>query len=392
MVAGTVRRVDWVAVARSLQPLIGEHADRAEHERSPSPTVIGAMADAGLFRLGTPAVYGGVEADPLTIIGVIEAVAEADGASGWTLMVALEAGLVIAAMEPATAAALTRHHPGLIMCGSFAPGGRATLTDGGLLVSGRWPYASGCTVADYFCGGCLLVDPDGRPQRSADGAPIVRQVIVPRASYTIDPTWDAAGLTATGSHDVLVSETWVPDGRVTDIAGAGMRVDAAPYRLALPIRLSFSKVGVATGIARHALTLFTSIATEKTPVGSRTSLRESPGAQFALAEAEARLRSGRAFVIDIVRTIWDGILSDREITSHDRTLLRLACASCCRDAVTAVDLVAAQAGMAASTGPSAFTRAIRDIRVVPQHFWVGPAAITDAGRRLLGLDAITPGF
>ena len=49
------------------------------------------MAAAGLFRLGTPAVYGGGEADPLTFIEVLEAVAEADGAIGWTLMVGMEA-------------------------------------------------------------------------------------------------------------------------------------------------------------------------------------------------------------------------------------------------------------------------------------------------------------
>ena len=350
------------------------------------------MAAAGLFRLGTPAIYGGGEADPLTIIEVVEAIAEADGAIGWTLMVGLEAGLVVAALDPSAAAALTRDHPELVMCGSFAPGGRATPTDDGLVVTGRWPYASGCAVADYFCGSCLVVDAAGDVQRTSDGAPLVRQVLVPRADYTIDETWDAAGLRATGSHDVVIDDVHVTSDRVIDIYGAGMRIDAAPYRLPLPVRLAFSKVGVATGIARHALYLFTAIATEKTPVGSRTALRESPGAQLALADAEARLRSGRAFVVDMVCTVWDAVLDDRSVSREHRTLLRLASASCCRDAVTAVDLVAAQAGMAASTGPPAFTRAVRDIRVVPQHFWVAPAAIADAGRALLGLEPVTPGF
>ena len=384
--------MEWVGVARSLQPLIREHADLGEHERSPPASVVAAMAAAGLFRLGTPAVYGGGEADPLTIIEVLETVAEADGAIGWTLMVGLEAGLVIAALDPAAATALTGDHPELVMCGSFAPGGRATPSEGGLVVTGRWPYASGCAVADYFCGGCLLVDAGGRVQRDSDGAPLVRQVIVPRADFTIVETWTAAGLTATGSHDVVIDEAHVASDRVIDIYSVGMRVDAAPYRLPLSVRLSFSKVGVATGIARHALDMFTTIAVDKTPVGSRTSLRESPSAQLALADAEARLRSGRAFVLDMVGTVWEAVLNDRHIPRHDRTLLRLACASCCRDAVTAVDLVAAQVGMTASTGPPAFTRAIRDIRVVPQHFWVAPAAIADAGRALLGVEPLTPGF
>ena len=384
----TGRPVDWVAAARSLQPLICDHADAAERQRAPAPTVIGAMAAAGLFRVGTPAVYGGGQADPITTLEVIEAIAEADGATGWTLMVGLEAGLAIAAMDPAAATRLTTANPNLVMCGSFAPHGRATITDDGVIVNGRWPYASGCTVADYFCGACLVTDdPTGEPR----GAHIVRQVIVPRAEYGIDQTWQAAGLTATGSHDVIVTNAVVPHDRVLDIS-AGPRVDAAVYRLPLPARLSLSKVGVATGIARHALDQFTDIATTKIPTGSRRLLRESAPAQLALAEAEARLRSGRAFALETIHTVWNSTLGSRDPTARELALLRLACATCCRDAVTAVDHVAAHLGMTASVGSPALARTIRDVRAVPQHFWVAPAVLTAAGRALLGLDPDTLGF
>ena len=183
------------------------------------------------------------------------------------------------------------------MCGSFAPNGRATITNDGVIVNGRWPYASGCTVADYFCGACVIADDTARTP--AGSAPLVRQVIVPRADYRIEETWEAAGLTATGSHDVIVTDAVVPHDQILHV-GAGPRVDAAVYRLPLPARLSLSKVGVATGIARHALDQFTDIATTKIPTGSRRPLRESAAAQLALAEAEARLRSGRAFAIDTI--------------------------------------------------------------------------------------------
>ena len=216
------RTVDWVAVARSLQPLIRDHADAAERQRAPSPTVIEAMASAGLFRLGTPAVYGGAEADPITTLEVIEAIAEADGATGWNLMVGLEAGLVIAAMDPTAAMRLTTGNPNLVMCGSFAPNGRATTTDDGVVVNGRWPYASGCTVADYFCGACV-VDTNASSPGEPGGTPVVRQVIVPRSDYRIEETWDAAGLTATGSHDVIVTNAHVPHDQVLHI-GAGPHV------------------------------------------------------------------------------------------------------------------------------------------------------------------------
>jgi alkylation response protein AidB-like acyl-CoA dehydrogenase len=277
------------------------------------------------------------------------------------------------------------------MCGSFAPLGRATITDDGVVVNGRWPYASGCTVADYFCGACIVDDTITSGPADAGGSPVVRQVVVPRAEYRIEETWDAAGLTATGSHDVIITNALIPDDQVLHV-GAGPRVDAAVYRLPLPARLSLSKVGVATGIARHALDDFTAIATTKIPTTSRRPLRESAAAQLAVAEAEARLRSGRAFALETIRTVRDAILDDRQPTARDLALLRLACATSCRDAVTAVDLVAAHLGMTASLGTPALTRTIRDVRVVPQHPWVAPAVLTGAGRALLGLDPDTLGF
>jgi alkylation response protein AidB-like acyl-CoA dehydrogenase len=140
------------------------------------------------------------------------------------------------------------------------------------------------------------------------------------------------------------------------------------------------------------MSLFATVAAQKTPTGSRVALRELPQAQLAFAEAEARLRAGRAFVLDTVQTVWQAVLDGREITRSEQALVRLACATCCRDAIVAVDGVAAQLGMTATTGPAAFARSIRDVRVVPQHFWVAPAAIVDAGQVLLGLDPLLPGL
>jgi len=57
-----------------------------------------------------------------------------------------------------------------------------------------------------------------------------------------------------------------------------------------------------------------------------------------------------------------------------------------------VEIVYAQAGITASFPSSPLERAIRDVRVVPQHIMVAPSAIASAGRVLLGMDAGTPIF
>lgn len=380
--------MDVVGIARGLQPLVREHADEAERARCVTPVVRDALARAGLFRLGAPACYGGLEAEPVQMIKALEAISEADGATGWTLMIGVETvGIATAALPPATAKALLADQPDVVFAGAINPLGRAREVSGGLRVSGRWPYASGCLGADYFWGGCILHDANGEPYRTRRGRPVLRQIVVPRADYTVLETWDAVGLCGSGSHDVVVDDVFVPDEWTTDLYGAGMQVDTPLYRMPAYSRLAFNKVGVATGIARAAIDAFRRLATEKTPFTSRTLLRDRPQAQLALAEAEARLRAGRAFVFEAVDDIWD-----TDATDEQRAVVRLACSHCCQEALHAVELVHTQAGITASFPASPLERQMRDVRVVQQHVMVAPSAILAAGRVLLGLDPGTDIF
>lgn len=378
-----------VEAARALRPLIQAHADEAESNRRQAPEVVAAMAQAGLFRLGAPAAYGGIEADPVTMIRAIEAVSEADGATGWALMIGIETvGIALGALPPGRAAALLGERPDIVFAGALNPLGRAVEVEGGLRVSGRWPYSSGCQTADYFWGGCLLVDRAGEWRR-VEGQRVSRQVVVPRASYEVLETWEASGLRGSGSHDVVIDDVFVPDDFVTDIDGVGMRVDTPLFRLPVRSRLAFNKVGVGTGVARAALDEFQRLASEKTPFREIELLRERPQAQLAMAEAEARLGAARAYVFEVVAEMWSASGEGRPVTLRDQARVRLACSHCCAETVRAVDLVAAQAGITASFPSSPLERAVRDIRVVPQHVMVAPSAVTAAGRVLLGLD---PGY
>ncbi len=378
--------MDVVETARSLQPLVRAHADESERARRLAPPVLAGLADAGLFRMAAPAVYGGLEVDPCSMVAALEAVSEADGATGWTLMIGVETvGMAMAGLPPAVAEEMLRGKPNIVFSGAINPLGRATPVEGGYLVSGQWPYASGCEGSDYFWGGCILVDHNGVPLRTDDGYRQARQVVVPRSDYGVERTWLAAGLCGSGSHDVVLTDVFVPDDHVTDIY-TWLSVDTPLFRLPVFSRLAFNKVGVATGVARAALDAFRTLAMGKTPFREKTLLRERPQAQMALAEAEARLRSARAFVFDAVGQMWETALAGDRVSAEGQAMVRLACSHCCAEAVRAVEIVYAQAGITASFPSSPLERAIRDVRVVPQHVMVAPAAIQAAGRVLLGLD------
>lgn len=71
----------FVDAAAALAPLVQASAEDSERsQRLPVP-VVEAMAQAGLFRLWIPRTIGGAEADPMTLIRVVEEISRADGAA-----------------------------------------------------------------------------------------------------------------------------------------------------------------------------------------------------------------------------------------------------------------------------------------------------------------------
>jgi alkylation response protein AidB-like acyl-CoA dehydrogenase len=373
-----------VARARALAALVEGAADEAERERRLPERVAVAMAGAGLYRVAVPDAYGGLACDPRTQIETIEAISEADGAAGWNLMIGVEnMGFLGPALSPETAAKVFAD-PLLIVSGALNPLGRATPVDGGLLVTGTWPFASGCHNAHYFWGQCVVFEGDA-PAATTAGGPVLREVLVPRTEFEIVDTWRVAGLRGSGSHDVAVREVFVPDERVTAAMAAPLHLEDPLYRMPPLNRLAYNKVGVATGIARGALDAFAALAAEAKRRGSSGALREKPAVQRAVAEAEIALRSARAFVFEAVDTVWNAAVAGRDTQPRERALVHLACSHAVRAAGDAVALVHEAAGTRANFEGHPLERRLRDVRVVPQHITVSPQWLETSGGVLMGL-------
>ena len=380
---------DPVARARALAPLIREHADQAERERRLPKAVVDAMTAAGLYRVAAPLEVGGLETDPFTQIRVIEAVSEADGATGWNLMIGIEAvGFIGAALSKEVATEVFSD-PGLVIAGALNPLGKAVPVDGGFQVTGQWPFASGCQNAQYFWGQCIVQDGD-QSARDERGQVVLREIVVPARDFEVVDTWHVAGLRGSGSHDVRVEDVFVPERMMTAVSARGLVASGALFRMPVFSRLAYNKVGVATGIARAAVDHFTALASAKTPRGSRNLLRERATAQLAVAEAEAQLRSARAWVFESLAEIWEIAVAGGHVSKKQRALLQLACSNAAAASIRAVELVHSAAGASANFRSSPLERCMRDVRVVPQHIMVSPQWIEAAGRVLLGLDSQSP--
>ena len=114
---------DLLDRARSVGPVVRAHADEAEEARRLSAPVVAALVEAGLMRLCVPAVYGGPEVTPMELVEAIAAVAEADGAAGWCVMIASTTSSMSCFLEPAWAKEIYAD-PSVVTGGAFAPTGQ----------------------------------------------------------------------------------------------------------------------------------------------------------------------------------------------------------------------------------------------------------------------------
>jgi alkylation response protein AidB-like acyl-CoA dehydrogenase len=286
---------------------------------------------------------------------------------------------VVAAYLPDAVAREIYDDPRAITGGVFAPRGTALGEGQGFRVSGRWPFASGSEHCSWLMGGCLVRD---------DGPPRARMMLFPASDVRILDTWTVAGLCGTGSHDMTVENVLVPAERSVSLTDDVPRAPGSLYAFPVFGLLALGIAAVALGIARAAIDELVHLARAKSPQGSKRTLAERAMVQTQVAEAEALVRSGRAFLADAIAQAWSAAesASARVLAPTDRALLRLAATHATTNAARATDLMYGAGGGTSIYATSPLQRCFRDVHVATQHVMVAGATLELTGRVLLGLD------
>jgi alkylation response protein AidB-like acyl-CoA dehydrogenase len=377
-------------VARELEPVIRAHAAEGERAgRLPLP-IVGALHDAGVFRMMSPRSLNGGEQEPLAFFALVEALSRLDASTGWCAFIGGGA-VTIGRFFPDEAAEEVFGDPGAIMGGSVFPPGRAVAADGGYVVSGRWAYASGCQHTRWLLAVCITHDREA-PRLNGAGAPEMRAVLVPTADVRIIETWDVSGLRGTGSHDFALEQRFVSE-KYTAVLGPGQtgrHYQGPLYRMPFYTVFGYAMAPVAIGAARGAIEACLEMAVAKVPRGSQTTLRERPLFQYQLADALATALSGRAWLWEEVGAAWGRALAGDPSSLEQRGQLSLAAAHAVRSAAHAVDIAYTAGGGTANYSASPLQRALRDVHAVTQHTAVAPSAIENAGRIMAGLPVANP--
>jgi alkylation response protein AidB-like acyl-CoA dehydrogenase len=372
-----------ISNARTIGPIIEEEADKFANERRLTDDAIALMRRAGLFRIAFPKAWGGPELDILSQCKVIETLGYHDASAAWVAMICSDGGHFAARIDETEARAL---YPSLdlLTSGVIAPMGQAHIVDGGLKVSGRWSFGSGCLHADRLIAGCVLFE-NGKPQMAPGGRPEFCAVWLPKDKVQIHDTWHTTGLAGSGSNDYSVQDVLVPRTLSFHPFRAGARLEPL-YRYQGFFVANLPSV--ALGCARRMVDDFRELAGRKIAPPAQIPLKNEYRAQVALAEATMRLGAARAYQDSSLSSIWQTVSRGETPTAAQRAAVGMMAIHGLQEALKIGEIVCEAAGSVALYASSPFDRRRRDLITMSNHIIGQHKTRATMGQLLFGEEVV----
>jgi alkylation response protein AidB-like acyl-CoA dehydrogenase len=380
-----------VAAIAALGRTIRTYQDEIERDRRIPQTLVDDLRKAGVYRMFVPRELGGLEADPLTFLRVVEVAAEADGSTGWNICNNAIGQLISMSLPEEGVREIFASGADTIVAGTAVPGGGSAVPEpGGYRVSGRWRFGSGCNEAQWMVANFQIFE-NGAPLHNPDGSEAYWRFYVPAAEATIIDTWDMIGQRGTGSHDWTVSDVFVPERRTVRIAAFNLtnqwdKWQGPLFRVPAHAIVGPHHSAIATGVARRGIDELKELAGSKTPRARTGLLRERELVQDAVGRAEAMLGAGQAYRASAVGAVWETVLNGGDTTIEQRARCRLAASFAADSARQAMDLMYRAGGTTSSQRDHPLGRCWRDLATVGQAAALMPDWYPLAGRIFLGLE------
>lgn len=262
----------------------------------------------------------------------------------------------------------------LFIAGVFEPRGIAHPEGeaGRFRVSGRWRFATGIHLSDWFCAATAARTEPGQE---------VRHFILPTKAVTVHPNWDVIGLSGTGSDDVELDAV-AADRRLS------FTLDDEPWPEETFWHISFYTVtaslmaAAVLGMTRSGMESVLSKAVSSRESLNRFSRNHSLEAE--VAAAEAKFRASRAFVVECMDEIEASARSGLPPAERQRAMLWLASIHAVRSCAELLDLLFSGEGASGIRRDSPLQRVWRDVRAAGKHVVIARQRLEAVGRVLLG--------
>ena len=379
------KRRSLLAAVESVKDVVSASAGESERLGTLAPSVVEAIRNAGLFTLKLPEVLGGAEADPVTQIEVIEALSYVDASAGWCLMIGATAiGQPGAFTEDEAVSKIFAAGRIPTAATSTALRGVATPVEGGYLLTGRWPFASGVRHAEWMTAGASV---EGASEEGPARLSLVFQV----TDGCIHDNWHVTGLEGSGSNDISVSDIFVPAEFTWDSSKWEPKRGGSIYRMGRPGFVANEHSGVALGIAKRALDEIVTIAPSKERGNPPLkSLADREAFRGDVATCDLRLRAARGLAHEVFERAHQAACRGEVPDEAAQSEMRAVSAHVTQVAVEVATLAFRYAGGSAINRSNMLQSCLRNVNAAAQHFMVSDTALENYGASLLNVNDVRP--
>ncbi|MGY0385499.1 3-hydroxy-9,10-secoandrosta-1,3,5(10)-triene-9,17-dione monooxygenase oxygenase subunit [Nocardioides sp. WG-D5] len=352
---------------QDLLPTIRERAEETERLRVVPESSVKELEEVGFFKLLQPARFGGLEADPVDFYTCVRDIASACGSTGWVSSVLGVHPWQIALFDDEAQQAVWGSDPDTRVSSSYAPMGKASLTEGGFQLSGRWSFSSGCAHATWVLLGGLVFNDEGQVVD-------FRTFLVPRERYEIVDVWNVVGLAGTGSNDIVVEDVFIPETFTLSMAetgrckGPGQAVNTGDlYKLQFHSLFTTTITTPIIGMARGAYDEHVTMQQNRVRAsyGEKASL--DPFAAVRVATASSDIDAAWALLMGNIREQQAYVARGEKIPISQRLRIRRDQVLGTQRAIDAIDLLFEASGGRALANGTPLQRAWRDAHAGRVH-------------------------
>jgi 3-hydroxy-9,10-secoandrosta-1,3,5(10)-triene-9,17-dione monooxygenase len=391
--AQTDRNPDPVVQAGELRPLLARNAARAERERRLPAENIEALQAANLFNVMLPRRWGGYAAPLPKTLSTFAELAKGCSSSGWVTMILGGVNWWASLLPDRGQEEIFANHADARVCAAGTPVFKGQIVDGGVRISGKFPFASGCWHASW--GGLSVQLEDAKHD-------VVDQVtaFAPIAELDIEDTWFVSGMCGTGSNTLVAKDVFVPDQRVLRMTGVlngqpGARRNSGETSDNYAFSAANSLLGVSPvlGIAQAML--------EKVIEGTRergiafttyTRQADAPVVQHELAEVSLKIDGAWLQVMHAAAEVEETAAAGKPMEYIARARVRGTVGYAAKLIREAIDALASIGGASGFADASPLQRMWRDASIATRHALVATdPGLEIYGRALVGAEGnITP--
>ncbi len=376
---------------RELVPLLRANSRAVDEGGRLTDENVAALTSAGVHRMMRPRQFGGWETPLPEQVAVLAELGRGCGSTGWVAQVEVFSSWLAAQFSDEAQAEVFGTADDVRLSGTFTPTATAERVDGGFVISGKWPFNTGCLHAHWDVLPARLTKDDGTVEVIAS--------LVPMSDLDIEKDWDVDGLAGTGSNTTVGTDVFVPEHRTMPFGNvwrnamrSATNADSPLFRSAAVPTVSAVTAAVSVGMARGALDLFLDrLPGRSITYTAHTNQTETQLTHLQLGEAQTKIDLAWYLVARAAESVWTHTEAGRDMSLSERARIRSDASYATRLAREAVEILNSASGASSIRRDVPFRQFFRDVQAVALHAALNPnAGLEVYGRVLLGLDPATP--